>query len=146
MKHLAQLNVAKLLKPIDHPQIAEFVENLDRINELAEKSNGFVWRLQDEYGNATAIKAFDDPLIIVNMSVWESIEDLKNYVYKSGHTEIMRKRKNWFEKLTSHNLVMWWIDKGHIPTLTEGIERLEHLNKNGGSEYAFGFKNLVSTN
>ena len=142
MKYLAQLNIAKLLKPIDHPQISEFRENLDRINRLAEESKGFVWRLQDEYGSATNIQAFDNPNFIVNMSVWETIEDLKNYVFKSGHAEIMKKRKKWFEKHTSHYMVMWWVDQAHIPTLEEAIERLDYLKAHGESEYAFSFKGL----
>ena len=145
MKYLAQLNIARLQKPIDHPQIAEFKNNIDRINELAEKSRGFVWRLKDEYGSAVSIEAFDDPLIIVNMSVWETVEDLRNYVFNSDHVDILRKRKDWFEKYEGNHLVMWWIEPNHIPTLDEAKERLEYLDKNGESEYAFTFKHFAKT-
>lgn len=144
MSHLAQLNIAKLLKPIDHPQIAEFVNNLDRINALAESSKGFVWRLKDEDNNATSIQAFDDPMVIVNMSVWESVGLLKDFVYKSGHMDIMRKRTNWFERPKEHTMVLWWIRTGHIPSIEEARKKLEFLNAHGESPNAFTFRNVFS--
>ena len=144
MSHLAQLNIAKLLKPIDHPQIAEFVDNLDRINALAESSKGFVWRLKDDDNNATSIQAFDDPMYIVNMSVWESVESLKDFVYRSGHMEIMRKRSNWFERPKDHTMVLWWVPEGHMPSLEEAKSKLEFLNKHGESPNAFTFRIIFS--
>ena len=140
--HLAQLNIASLLHPIDHPVIKEFVDNLDRINALAENSEGFVWRLKDETGNATEIEAFENPLIIANMSVWENAAYLKAYVYKSDHVNIMRKRKQWFAPSKLPFMVMWWIPEGHEPTLIEAKERLEYLQENGESAYAFSFRNI----
>ena len=144
MYHLAQLNIGKLLHPIDHPAIAEFADNLDRINALAEKSQGFVWRLKDESGNATDINAFGDPLIIVNMSVWETLKDLKEFVFKSGHMEILKKRNQWFREASSAYMVLWWIKKGHIPTIEEARLRLKDLDEIGESQAAFTFKKVFS--
>lgn len=144
MYHLAQLNIGKLIHPIDHPDIAGFADNLDRINALAEASKGFVWRLKDESGNATDIHAFGDPLIIVNMSVWETLEDLKVFVYKSDHMEILRKRSLWFEKMPSAHMVLWWVRKGHIPTIDEAKLRLNRLDNMGESQEAFSFRKAFS--
>lgn len=140
MCHLAQLNIGKLLHPIDHPKIAEFADNLDRINALAEASKGFAWRLKDESGNASDIHVFDDPLIIVNMSVWKTLEDLKAFVFKSGHMKILKKRSHWFEKMSSAHMVLWWIRKGHIPSIDEAKLRLNRLEKTGESPSAFTFR------
>ena len=139
MYHLAQLNIGKLRHPIDHPEISEFADNLDRINALAEASQGFVWRLKDESGNATAIGGFNDPLIIVNLSVWETLADLKTFVFKSGHMEILKKRHLWFEKMSTAHLVLWWIKKGHIPSIAEARERLKTLTDSGDTAAAFTF-------
>ncbi len=140
MFHLAQMNIARLTFPIDHPHISEFVNNLDRINKIAENSKGFIWRLKDESGNATGIEVFDDPLIIVNMSVWETVEDLKSFAFKSDHVEIMRKRRQWFEKPKTAYMVLWWIPKGHIPTPEEAKMKLNYLIQFGESKLAFTFK------
>ncbi len=130
----------------------DFVSNLDRINELADSSEGFVWRLQGEGNDATSLRPFDDDFIIVNMSVWDNLESLKNYVYKSAHTDILKRRAEWFEKVqeatmpagASYGLeamvVMWWIPQGHIPIVSEAKERLEHLRLHGSSEFAFSFQ------
>ncbi len=111
--HLAQINVARMLSPLDHPGMAGFVRALDPINALADTAPGFVWRLQDESGNATALNPFDDPMLIVNMSVWSSIETLFDFVYQTGHTAIMRQRKAWFEKPHEAHMALWWIPRGH---------------------------------
>ncbi|MDN5212698.1 DUF3291 domain-containing protein [Fulvivirgaceae bacterium BMA12] len=140
MYHLAQLNIGKLRYPIDHPEVAEFADNLDKINALAEGSKGFVWRLKDESGNATGIKAFDDPMIIVNMSVWDTLENLKAFVYKSGHIDFLKKRNLWFENPASAHMVLWWIKKGYIPTVQEARLRLKELDNIGESPAAFTFK------
>tara|TARA_R110002073_G_scaffold139232_2_gene289341 strand:- start:116398 stop:116847 length:450 start_codon:yes stop_codon:yes gene_type:complete len=140
---LAQINVAKLLKPIDHPQIAGFVNQLDFINALAEKSKGFIWRLKDEgSNNATALNPFNDPMLIVNMSVWEGIDALKEYVYNSDHIKVFLKRKEWFEKPTNAHMALWWIAKGEFPTAKEGKRRLEYLQANGSTDYAFTFSKI----
>ncbi|MEQ9437561.1 MAG: DUF3291 domain-containing protein [Cyclobacteriaceae bacterium] len=142
MYHLAEINIGKLRYPIDHPQIAEFAENLDRINEIAEKSPGFVWRLQDESGNATEFHPFGDPLIIVNMSVWEGIEELKQYAFQTEHVQFMRKRQEWFEKHVGAYLVMWWVPTGHRPTIDEAKKRLSLLQAQGDTPEAFTFKKI----
>ena len=141
---LAQINIAKLLKPIDHPQITDFVNQLDKINALAEKSKGFVWRLKDEASNdSTSINPFNDPNIIVNMSVWLDINSLKDYVYNSGHIEVFVRRKEWFEKSTKAHMALWWIEKDKFPTAEEGKKRIEYLQQFGSSKYAFTFKDLI---
>ncbi len=138
--HLAQLNIARMLAPINDPLLAEFVANLERINELADHAPGFVWRLQSESGNATDLRPFEDDLILVNMSVWESLASLKEYVYKSAHAEIMRKRRQWFEKTEEAFTVLWWIPAGTIPTIADAKERLQHLRCHGETAHAFSFR------
>src|SRR5690349_18214675 len=116
--HLAQLNIATLKAPLDSPILAEFVENLDRINELAEASAGYVWRLKTEGNNATALRPLGEN-ILVNMSVWQDIESLNEYVYNSAHTDIMRKRRQWFERISEMYMVLWWVPQGHHPEMDE---------------------------
>jgi Domain of unknown function (DUF3291) len=141
-KHLAQLNIARMLSDtIDDPIMAEFVAQLDTINTLGENSKGFVWRLKDESGDATQIHPFDDPRIVVNLTVWESIEDLIDFAFKTAHAVVMKDRSKWFEKFGKPSMVLWYIDEGHIPTPEEARERLEYLQTNGASEFAFDFKN-----
>lgn len=144
-KHLAQINIGRLLAPIDYPLIADFVRQLDDINALAESSPGFVWRLKDDTSNdATSINVFGDPLIIVNMSVWESIEHLKNFAYKSAHVQVFRDRARWFEKMEVAHMALWWVPVGVMPTAEEGRDRLLFLRENGESERAFTFRSLVN--
>lgn len=137
--HLAQLNIAHLLAPLDSPQLADFVANLDRINALAESSPGFVWRLQTEEGNATDIDFFG-PYTIVNMSVWDDLEALHNYVYRSAHTEILRRKREWFHTMRSSHMVLWWVPAGHRPTIEEAGEKLRLLQEQGPCPEAFTFK------
>ncbi len=144
MAHLAQVNIAKLTHPIDHPAIAEFKDNLDYINELAESSKGFVWRFEEEVQDNQVIQVYDDPLIIFNMSVWEDIESLKNYVYRSEHLDFFIKRKNWFQKLDQPHMALWWIVEGHIPTVNEAKSKLSMLGQAGDSSEAFTFKKVFS--
>lgn len=140
--HLAQINIARLLAPIDEPLIAEFVVQLAPINALADQSPGFVWRLQTESGDATSLKVYDDDMIIVNLTVWENVESLREFVYKSAHSGVMRDRKKWFEKFDGPYYAMWWVPAGHIPSTQEAKERLEHLHEHGDSPFAFSFKNI----
>ena len=140
--HLAQVNIARLVAPLDDPRIAEFVAELEPINQLAEGSPGFVWRLKSDSGNATDLAFNDDPLTIVNMSVWESVEALRSYVYASRHLEVFRKRANWFEKMEKPHYCLWWIPEGHIPTVAEARERLEHYQEHGATEFSFWFSQL----
>ena len=137
---LAQLNIALAKYPLDAPEIKEFIDNLELVNGIAESSEGFVWRLKDESGDATNIQAFDDPNMIVNMSVWDSVDSLKNFMFRTHHRDFMRRKGDWFHRLPEDTYVLWWIEEDHIPTLEEAIERLEHLREIGDTPYAFTFK------
>jgi hypothetical protein len=138
--HVAQINIARMLAPIDNPIMQDFVAQLPPINALAEQSPGFVWRLQSESGDATSIKVYDDDMIIINLTVWEDVDSLRQFVYKSNHSEVMRHRRRWFEKFKGPYSALWWVPAGHLPDPQEGKERLEHLRGNGDSEYAFSFE------
>lgn len=138
--HLAQLNVARLLAPLDSPQLSGFVAGLEPINELADGSPGFVWRLQTDEGDATSIRAFDDDMLIVNMSVWESAEALAAFTYRSDHLAVMRRRREWFEGMAEAHLVLWWVPAGHVPDVEEAKERLDLLRRVGPSPEAFTFR------
>jgi hypothetical protein len=138
--HLAQINIGRLIAPIDDPQIAEFVAQLDQINALADRAPGFVWRLQSALGNATDIMYDpEDPTMMVNMSVWESLETLRDYVYRSDHVRVFRDRAKWFVKLDKPIYCLWWIPAGHIPTVAEGRERMQHYQKHGSTPFAIWF-------
>jgi Domain of unknown function (DUF3291) len=137
---LAQLNIALMTAPINSPAMADFVANLDRINALAEHSSGYVWRLKTEDGNATALRPFGEEYL-VNLSVWRDVEALYNYVYKSAHVEIMKRRKEWFERMRESYSVLWWVPQGHRPTTAEAKVRLQCLNEKGPTLEAFTFKN-----
>jgi hypothetical protein len=137
---LAQLNIGVINGAMDSPVMAEFAANLERINALADSSPGFIWRLQTEDGDATALRPFENDRTLVNMSVWRDIESLSAYVYKSGHVEIMRRRREWFERMDQAFLVLWWIPRGHRPTVSEAIERLELLRAKGPTAAAFTFR------
>lgn len=138
--HLAQINIARMRAPIDDPLMASFSRQLDGINEAAEQSHGFVWRLQDESGDATAIRAFEDPLLLINMSVWRDLESLQDYTYRSAHLGVLRDRKHWFEKMDGPTIALWWIPEGHIPTVDEGKLHIALLMKNGPSPESFTFQ------
>jgi Domain of unknown function (DUF3291) len=140
---LAQLNIAKLLAPIDSLQLAQFVANLDRINALAEASPGFVWRLKTESGNATELQPLG-PEIIVNVSVWQDIDALKNFVYQSAHLAIVRQRAQWFERLDTPHLVLWWVRDGHQPTAEDACAKLAHLTAQCASQVAFTFRDVFA--
>jgi hypothetical protein len=142
--YLAQVNIAKLIEPMDSPRMIEFVNNLDRINALAENSEGFIWRLKDETNNATSVKIFNDDFLIVNMSVWKDADNLFTYVYKSDHVEIFKKRKNWFAAMTEMHMALWYVDENHFPDIKEAEERLVHIRKNGPTPFAFTFKKRFS--
>jgi hypothetical protein len=139
--HLAQINVARLRAPIDDPLVAEFVAGLEPVNELADASPGFVWRLQTEAGNATSVQAYADELVIVNMSVWESLEHLGDFVYRSAHTEFLRRKRAWFERMVDAHMALWWTESGTLPSVAEGVARLETLRTKGPSADAFTFRN-----
>jgi hypothetical protein len=138
--HLAQINVGRFVAPIDDPRMAGFVSQLDPVNKLADESPGFVWRLQSASGNATDIAYSDDPTIALNMSVWESLDALKAYVYRSRHLDVLKDRQQWFVKMDLPHYCLWWVPEGHIPTVAEGRERLEHYQKHGPTPHAFWFQ------
>jgi hypothetical protein len=137
---LAQLNIGVIRGPIDSPVMAQFAANLDRINALAERTPGFVWRLQTKEGNATAIRPFPDPNIAINLSVWRDVESLNAFVYRTAHVEIMRRRKEWFEPMREAFMVLWWVREGHRPSAQEAIARLETLRARGPTPEAFTFR------
>jgi hypothetical protein len=137
--HLAQINIGRLIAPLDDRKIAEFVAQLDPVNALADETPGFIWRLQSSSGNATDIAYNDDPFMIVNMSVWQSIESLREFVYQFNHLKVLRDRAKWFEKMEKPYYCLWWIPTGHIPTVTEGRERLEHYQQHGATPFSFWF-------
>lgn len=137
--HLAQLNIAKMKYAIDDPGMADFVNQLENINALADAAPGFVWRLQTEEGDATALDFFGSD-ILVNMSVWQDMESLHDYVYRSVHNQVMSRRKQWFDRMEEVYAVLWWVPAGHVPTLEEAAGRLQNLNQLGASETAFTFK------
>lgn len=138
--HLAQLNIGRLVAPLDAPEIADFVAALDEINALADAAPGFVWRFQTASGDATAVRPYDDDRIIINFSVWESLSALHAYVYRSGHAEVLARRREWFARMAEAFLVLWWVPAGHRPTPEEAVARLEHLRRHGPTPEAFTFK------
>ena len=137
--HLAQINIARLKAPEGDPSNAFFFDNLDRINALAEAAPGFVWRLKDESGNAASIAAFDDPLVIVNMSVWESLAQLKAFAFQSAHVEIFKRRAEFFAPMETPHAVLWWVAAGCRPGLDEARAKLDQLANSGPGPEAFTF-------
>lgn len=138
--HLAQLNIARFRLPQEHPTNADFVNNLDRVNALAEEQDGFIWRFTGDGNDALDVQAFEDPRIASNMSLWESVEALSAFVYRNKeHRDIMRRRSEWFDKVEFY-LVLWWVEVGHVPSLEEAKARLLLLKKNGSSPEAFTFR------
>jgi uncharacterized protein DUF3291 len=138
--HLAQCNIVKLKAPLDSPVVADFVAALDPINALADAAPGFVWRLQSEDGDATIFRVFDDDQILLNMSVWESIEALQEYVYRSGHKDVLHRRRQWAEAFASAQSTMWWVRAGDLPEPAEAVVRLARLERDGPSPFAFTFQ------
>jgi len=136
------MNIARMKGPLDSPVMASFVAQVDELNALADRSPGFVWRLKSYEGGAALALPYDDPMLLVNFSVWESVETLKDYAYRSAHVEAFRRRHEWFEHFDGAYSVLWWIPAGHIPTIEEAKERLDYLQKNGPSPHAFGFKSV----
>jgi len=139
--HLAQANVGRLLEPLDHPCIAGFVAWLGPLNALADASPGFVWRLQTDAGDATAVRAFDDDdTLLINMSVWESPQALWDFVYASRHLDALRRRRDWFERLAEAVTVLWWVPAGTVPAQEDAVRRLALLRREGPSPAAFTFR------
>lgn len=137
--HLAQINIAQAKFDLEAPEMSGFTNRLDKINSIADKSEGFVWRLQTEEGDATSLRVFPDPKMIVNLSVWKNFDTLKAFIYQSSHIEVMRGKVNWFNTLDNAHLALWWIAAGHIPTIEEAQERLEFISQHGATPKAFSF-------
>ena len=137
---LAQVNIGRVLYPTDDERMRAFVGRLDDLNKLADESPGFVWRLQTEAGNATDLRPYDDERLLMNMSVWETLEDLRAYVYRSAHAPVLGQRKQWFEPLTTPILALWWVPAGHRPDMAEARARIDELAARGPGPRAFTFK------
>lgn len=139
--HLAQVNISRLLAPLDSPRLAGFVAKLDEVNATADAAPGFVWRLRTEDNNATAIRVFDDDSIIVNMSVWESLESLADFVFRDhGHLSVLRGRRDWFAVPTEAMTALWWVPAGTVPTVADAEDRIRHLRRHGPTQHVFGFR------
>lgn len=143
--NLAQLNIGRTRYPIDDPRMAGFVNRLAEINALAERSPGYVWRLQGDSGDATGLHFFDDPLTIVNLTVWESADDLYSFTYHTDHIEVFRLRRGWFEQWPGPHLVLWWIPAGSTPSVEEAVARLDRLAADGPGPEAFTLKERFAT-
>jgi hypothetical protein len=143
---VAQVNIGRLVAPLDSPRLADFVAGLDPVNAVADSAPGFVWRLQTEDGNSTALRVFEDDAegadggILINMSVWESVDALAAFVYGEAHLSVLRRRRQWFERLKDAYAALWWIPRGHIPAIHEAEERVKHLRAHGPTPHAFTLK------
>ena len=141
--HIAQVNIGRVRAPLDDAIMAGFVNRLDDLNALADRSPGFVWRLQTSAGNATYFRPYEnDDRILLNMSVWDSIEALRHYVYKTAHAELLRHRQEWFERFAGSYVALWWVPVGHRPGIDEAKKRIAHLDEHGPTEFAFTFKTI----
>ena len=143
---IAQVNIGRLVAPLDSAQLEGFVSQLDAVNAVADAAPGFLWRLQTEDGNATALRAFEsdaegaDGGILINMSVWESVEALAAYVYGDAHRAVLRRRREWFERLADAYAAVWWVPRGHVPSVGEAEDRVKHLRAHGPTRYAFSMR------
>lgn len=141
-RHLAQFNIARIRYPLDDPRMGEFVDNVARVNALAEQIDGFVWRLQDDSGHAMNMTVYDDPSMLPNLTLWENAQALERFVWQTVHGKFYRRREDWFERIETP-LVMWWVPAGSRPSMAEGVARRDHLVAHGPSEYAFGWESLA---
>ena len=141
--HLAQVNIAKRLASLDDPIMQDFVNNVERINAIADASEGFLWRLKDE-DKDEAVRVFQDDTLLINISVWKDLESLFNYTYNSSHVEIFKRKKEWFSKINMMHMAFWYIPSGYQPSFQDAKTRLDYLNTNGETPYAFSFKNKFS--
>src|SRR5436190_3499903 len=139
---LAQVNIGRMRASLEDPIMSGFVARLDEINALADRSPGFVWRLQTEAGNATYLRPYDDDRILFNFSICESVEALRAYVYKTPHAELLKQRREWFEQFRGAYLALWWVPRGYIPGIDDAKKRLAHLEAHGPAQFAFNFKNV----
>ena len=140
--HLAQVNIARMKGPLESEVMAGFVARLEEINSLADRSPGFVWRLQTDAGDATYLRPYDDDRILFNLSVWQTVDALKDYVYRTAHAELLRERRSWFEHFAGVAIALWWVPAGHLPSVDEAKQRLAYLEEHGPSHFAFSFKTV----
>ena len=140
-RHLAQFNIARIRYPLDDPRMREFVDNVLRVNKLAEQIDGFVWRLQDESGHAMGMQVYGDATLLPNLTVWENAQALERFVFQTVHGRFYKRREAWFAPLDLP-LVMWWVPAGHRPSMDEGVARLDHLKAHGPTDFAFGWESL----
>ena len=142
--HLAELNIGRLLAPTDDPRVAEFMENLDRINGLGKRMPGFVWMSEGDTEGAGNTENYigDDPQLVFNLTVWEDLPSLETFVFQTLHAKFMDRKAEWFEVLGQQHFVMWWVEEGHRPSRTEALDRLEDLRTNGPSDRAFGWDDI----
>ena len=138
--HLAQVNIARMLAPLDTPTMQTFVDLLDEINALADASPGFVWRFQGGEGNATYLRPYEDERILFNMSVWSSVDALRAYAYGGAHAAVMRRRREWFSLLEQPNAALWWVRAGDVPSVDDAVRRLAYVQRHGATKYAFTFR------
>jgi hypothetical protein len=139
---LAQVNIGRLVEPLDHAQLADFVALLEPVNAAADGAPGFVWRLQTDDGDATSIRAFEwdaggSAGVIVNMSVWSGVDELAAFVFGAMHREVLRRRREWFHRMSEAYTVCWWVPAGHRPTTEEAEDRIRNLRTNGPNPQAF---------
>jgi len=144
--HLAQLNIAFAKAAMDDPVMQDFVAQLDEVNAEAEQSPGFIWRLQTDEGNATDIRVLNNDEVIINLSVWQSIESLKNFLYSGQHLKVLQNKAAWFEKMSSAHLVLWWVPEGHTPNIDEALMKLSFINEYGPTAEAFTFAKPFEAN
>ena len=140
--HLAQFNIARIRYPLDDPRMREFADNVARVNGLADKIPGFVWRQQDESGHAMNMRVYDDLTILPNLTVWENVRALERFVWQTLHQRFYARRQEWFAPVKT-TLALWWIPGGHRPDMAEGVARLDHLIERGPSDYAFGWREIA---
>ena len=143
--HIAQFNISIEKTTLDDPAMKDFVDSLERVNQMADQAEGFVWRLHDDSGNATAMRVYDDKRIIFNLSVWKSIEVLKQFVYNNQHMSLLKRRRDWFHQNPKRSYVLWWVPENHTPSVEEAKARLHHLQENGPTPFAFTFDQVFES-
>lgn len=144
MYHVAQVNIARMRGPLEDEVMSGFVARIEEINALADTSPGFVWRLQSSGGNATYLRPYDDDRILFNLSVWDTVEALRHYVYRTAHVELLRQRHEWFHKFGGASVALWWVPAGHLPGVDEAKKRLAWLEAHGPTQFAFTFKTIFA--
>lgn len=144
MYNIAAFNIAEAKFPMDDAAMKDFNDAIDKVNQEAESSKGFVWRMQDDSGNATNIRIYDNANMIVNLTVWKTVEDLKNYIYNGDHLSVFVRKKEWFVAMKTAHMVLWYVKDGELPSAEEAKTKLDYLIQNGPSQAAFGFRHIFA--